>query len=67
MRAPQLSDQPLGQIVADYTEVHIQNDPELLSPGLPASGDFHDDVTLRNFIEAMTRLLPFARKAFHPI
>jgi len=65
MRALQLSDQPLGQIVADYTEVHFQNDPELLSPGLPAPGDFHNDVTLRDSFEAVVRLLPFIRKVFH--
>lgn len=65
LRAIQLSDQPLGQVVADYTQVHIQNDPGLLSPGLPSPGDFEDDVALREIFAGVARLIPFIGRAFH--
>jgi hypothetical protein len=65
LRAIQLSDKPLGQVVADYTEAHVQNDAGLLSPGLPAPGDFQDDVTFRQIFFGVAHLMPFVGKAFH--
>jgi hypothetical protein len=65
LRAIRLSDQPLGQIVADYTEVHVQNDPKFLSAGLPAPGDFQDDVALREIFASVMRLIPYIGKVFH--
>jgi hypothetical protein len=65
MRAIQLSDQPLGMIVANYTEAHITNDAEILPPWLPVPGDFKDDPTLRELFNSIASVLPFIGKAFH--
>lgn len=65
MRAIQLSDQPLGMIVANYTEAHIADDAEILPPWLPVPGDFKDDPTLREIFNSIVSVLPFIGKAFH--
>ena len=64
LRAIQLSDKPLGQVVADYTEAHVQNDAGLLSPGLPARR-FPGRCYLPTIFFGVAHLMPFVGKAFH--
>jgi hypothetical protein len=65
MRAIQLSDEPIGPIVANYTEAHVMNDAEVLPSWLPVPGDFKEDVTFREIFYSVAHLLPFVGKAFH--